>query len=48
LAEVTAPILFCSCGAAIKKDYSPPLFTYRDFLRVEEPVLAEHQDAPED
>ena len=40
----------CSCGAAIKKDYSPPVFTYLDFLRVEEPVLAEHgaHDAPED
>jgi hypothetical protein len=32
---------FCSCAAAIKKDYNAPVFTYLDFLRVEEPVLAE-------
>jgi hypothetical protein len=40
----------CSYSAAIRKDYTPPVFTYLDFLRVEEPVLAEHaaQDVPED
>jgi hypothetical protein len=40
----------CSCGAAVKKDYNAPVFTYPDFLRAEEPVLAEHgaQDVPED
>ena len=40
---------FCSCAAAIKKDYNAPVFTYLDFLRVEEPVLAEQaaQDVTE-
>ena len=44
----TSPL--CSCGAPIKKDYTPPVFTYLDFLRIDEPVLAEHalREIPED
>jgi len=26
----------CSCGAAMKKKYAPPVLTYLDFLRLEE------------
>jgi hypothetical protein len=30
----------CVCGAAMKKDYSPPKMSYLDFLEVRKPVLA--------
>jgi hypothetical protein len=30
----------CVCGAPIKKKYSPPLLTYLEFLRVEDPIPA--------
>lgn len=28
----------CVCGAPMKREYTPPKFTYLDFLRVDEPV----------
>jgi hypothetical protein len=28
----------CSCGAAMKKKYAPPVLTYLDFLHLEEPL----------
>ena len=30
----------CSCGAPMKKKYTPPVFRYLDFLRLEERELA--------
>ena len=30
----------CACGSIMKKDYSPPVFHYLDFLRFPEPVPA--------
>jgi hypothetical protein len=27
----------CACGAAMKKKYASPVFTYLDFLKLEEP-----------
>jgi hypothetical protein len=29
----------CVCGAAMKKSYTPPTFTYLEFLRAEEPLV---------
>ena len=37
----------CACGSVMKKDYSPPVFRYLDFLRLQEPALA-RRTAPED
>jgi len=34
----------CVCGAAMKKKYAPPVFSYLDFLRFEDPVLASVRD----
>ena len=31
----------CVCGSEMKKAYSPPVFRYLEFLRLDEPVLAE-------
>jgi hypothetical protein len=31
----------CDCGAEMKKAYSAPVFRYLEFLRLDEPVLAE-------
>jgi hypothetical protein len=31
----------CVCGSPMKKKYSPPNFTYLEFLRVEESVSAQ-------
>jgi len=28
----------CSCGAEMKKRYASPVFTYLDFLKLEEPL----------
>jgi hypothetical protein len=28
----------CVCGSRLKKKYSPPTFTYLEFLRLEDPV----------
>jgi hypothetical protein len=28
----------CACGAPMKKKYSPPTFTYLEFLRVTDPA----------
>ena len=28
----------CACGAIMKKKYASPVFTYLDFLRIEDPV----------
>jgi hypothetical protein len=28
----------CVCGAAMKRSYTPPTFTYLDFLRIDEPL----------
>jgi hypothetical protein len=36
----------CSCGAVMKKKYRSPVFRYLDFLRIEEPALAEHPAHP--
>jgi hypothetical protein len=33
----------CSCGSIMKKDYSPPVFRYLDFLRVQEPALLQRE-----
>jgi hypothetical protein len=30
----------CLCGSAMKKNYSPPVFQYLEFLYLEEPVLS--------
>jgi len=37
----------CACGSIMKKDYSPPVLRYLDFLRFPEPVLV-HRDCSED
>src|SRR5260370_5065010 len=37
----------CACGGVMKRDYSPPLFRYLDFLTFPEPALA-HRDTPEE
>jgi hypothetical protein len=37
----------CACGNIMKKNYSPPVFRYLDFLRFPEPAIA-HRDSPED
>ena len=29
----------CACGGIMRKKYTSPVFTYLDFLRVEEPLL---------
>jgi len=29
----------CACSSLMKKEYSPPVFRYRDFLRLQEPAL---------
>ena len=31
----------CSCGAVMKKQYSPPVFRYLDFLYLEETIFAD-------
>ena len=33
----------CSCGGILKKDYSPPVFRYLDFLRAQEPALLQRE-----
>jgi hypothetical protein len=30
----------CACGRIMKKKYTSPVFTYLDFLRMEEPLAA--------
>jgi hypothetical protein len=30
----------CACGSVMKKNYSPPVFSYLDFLRQPEPAAA--------
>ncbi len=37
----------CACGSAMKKDYSPPVFQYLDFLRFPEPVLTRRDSSEE-
>ncbi len=37
----------CACGSAMKKDYSPPVFRYLEFLRFPEPALV-FRDSNED
>jgi hypothetical protein len=37
----------CACGGIMKRDYSPPVLRYLDFLRFPEPALA-HRDSSED
>jgi hypothetical protein len=29
----------CACGSVMKKEFSPPVFRYLDFLRFPEPAL---------
>lgn len=36
----------CLCGAPVKRAYTSPVFRYLDFLRVEEPSLAESAGSP--
>lgn len=31
---------FCACGSVMKKQYSPPVFQYLEFLRFPEPTAA--------
>jgi len=31
----------CSCGAEMKKEYTPPVFRYLEFLQLEQHSLAE-------
>jgi len=31
----------CVCGYPMKKNYTPPQFTYLDFLRFEQPVFVQ-------
>ena len=33
----------CACGSIMKKDYSPPVLQYLDFLRFPEPVFANRE-----
>ena len=37
----------CACGSVMKKQYSPPVFHYLDFLRFPEPAAAK-RESPED
>jgi hypothetical protein len=30
----------CACGSVFKKDYSPPVFRYLDFLHIDEPAVS--------
>ena len=30
----------CTCGGLMKKDYSPPVFRYLDFLYLDEPAVS--------
>jgi hypothetical protein len=36
----------CSCGSAMKKKYTSPVFRYLDFLQVEDEVLSEQFPVP--
>ena len=36
----------CACGAEMKKDYSPPVFRYLEFLQIAEP--ADSEAAPQE
>jgi hypothetical protein len=40
-AEIEGSNPLCVCGAPMKKKYTPPNFTYLDFLHVEDPVSAQ-------
>lgn len=37
----------CACGSVMKKDYSPPVFHYLDFLKLPSPALV-RPDATEE
>jgi hypothetical protein len=39
-AKVPAGNPRCPCGSAMKKNYSPPVFQYLEFLYLEEPVFS--------
>lgn len=45
--EIEGKNPLCVCGSAMKKQYSPPIFQYLDFLRFPDPVPA-GQDSRED
>jgi hypothetical protein len=32
----------CACGGLMRKKYTSPVFTYLDFLRIEEPASTVH------
>jgi hypothetical protein len=32
----------CACGGLMRKKYTSPVFTYLDFLRIEEPAATVH------
>jgi hypothetical protein len=35
--KLEGPRAICACGAAMKKKYSSPVFSYLEFLRLDEP-----------
>jgi hypothetical protein len=35
----------CTCGSVMKKDYSPPVFRYLDFLRSPQHAYARHESS---
>jgi hypothetical protein len=37
----------CTCGSIMKKEYSPTVFQYLDFLRFPEPVLSRRDSQEE-
>jgi hypothetical protein len=46
-AEIEGSNPRCVCGSVMKKEYSPPVFRYLEFLRVPAPA-ATRQNSPED
>jgi len=37
----------CACGGLMRKKYTSPVFSYLDFLRVEDPMIAPHSSREE-
>ena len=40
LSEIDGHNPICTCGSVLKKKYTPPVFTYLDFLRLDTPVVS--------
>ena len=38
-----SPRIICGCGSAMKKKYSSPVFSYLEFLRLDEPATTRHR-----